>query len=148
MEKQNDGGFTLLESLLVLMVASLFLLIPTLSLEKWQQTSGERLFFARFEKRMAATQQAAIVRQKTRQMMYHPEDATISFSGIGDNKAGIALVIPDAMVYNGVKEIRFKAISGNYSGMVKLKFTIPEKEMAIHYQFMLGSGKYTKEIIK
>lgn len=143
----RNKGFTLLESLVVLVIVSIFLLVPTLSIGSLQKQTEEALFFARFERYIAATQQAAIARQTQTRMLYY--DTYFRFVGYAYNSGQIDLAIPESIqCKERPKSVVFSAISGNYSDLRLVHFVLPEKQMEIKYQFQMGSGKYTKEIIE
>lgn len=139
-------GFTLLESLVVLVVVSIFLLIPTFSIGSIQKYTDEALFFARFERYLSATQQAAIARQTQTRLMYYT--TYFRFIGYAYNSGQIDLKIPESIQCKSPKSIVFSAKSGNYSDLRLIHFVLPEKQMEIKYQFQMGSGKYTKTIIE
>lgn len=140
-------GFTLLESLIVLLIVSLFLLIPTMSVRSIEKHTEESLFFARFERYISATQQAAIRRQEQTRVLYF--NSYFRFSNYSYKGGYTDLPIPETVECKSVpNNIVFSARSGNYSELKLVHFVLPEKQKEVKYQFQMGSGKYTKTIVE
>lgn len=128
-------AFTLLESLLVLMITSFVLLLFTGSITKIVHVVRGELFVVQFENNYKNVQFLATA---TRQPQL------LSASG---NK----LICGNKM--NSIPpEVRIDAFSikfdekGNNSSLKKLNIFLPFEQKTISYQLEMGSGKYKKTI--
>lgn len=145
MRKKEARGFTLVESLITLFVVTSFTLLPTLSTIRLQDKIEIEQFFASLEKRILASQQAAITGML-------PSDMQITASSIYFRtlvSTGIdwsLLIIPKELVYTGTSKLVFSMNSGNNSSLSKMSFYWKEKKETISYQFQMGSGRYIKKI--
>lgn len=145
MRKKEARGFTLVESLITLFVVTSFTLLPTLSTIRLQDKIEIEQFFASLEKRILASQQAAITGML-------PSDMQITASSIYFRtlvSTGIdwsLLTIPKELVYTGTSKLVFSMNSGNNSSLSKMSFYWKEKKETISYQFQMGSGRYIKKI--
>lgn len=149
---QNNSinqGFTLIESLIALLVIAAFLILPALSLQGWQQNMNEDLFIKNFEKNLSATQQAAITKKRVTMVLYDKNirQYSFTFTRYADIKE-VTLKIPERITCQTPKEISFTPGSGNYSKLEVITFTLSRRNKVIKYQFQLGSGKYVKTITK
>src|SRR5690625_2782626 len=75
----NEDGFTLLESLVVLMIASLFLLIPILSLQQATERVQIELFFRDLTSQITLMQNHAMLAGQPTKITFIPARDTISF---------------------------------------------------------------------
>ncbi|WP_271494386.1 competence type IV pilus minor pilin ComGD [Enterococcus sp. 5H] len=141
-------GFTLIESLLVLFICSIFLLLPTLSIKQWQRTLEVEQFLSSFEKRILLTQQMAIVNSVNTQILFSDQGNRITFISpkISANLEEYQLIIPSSLLADGPGKITFKKGSGNNGNLAKYSFVWEEKQQVIEFQFQLGSGRYVKKI--
>lgn len=145
--RRYNQGFTMAEALITLMVVSMFVLLPSLSLSGWQKTMEEELFISSFEKNIAAAQQAAIARQRITRINFLKETIAFMNTKYASNET-VALSIPEGVTCESPGTITFKSTSGNYSELRSVTINVPRRRMSIKYQFMLGSGKYTKTVAK
>lgn len=141
-------GFTLIESLFVLFICSMFILLPTLSIQKWQRVLEVEQFLSSFEKRLLLTQQMAVVNNINTQILFLDQENRITFIGpkIAANLEEIQLIIPASLLADGPEKITFKKGSGNNGNLAKYSFVWEEKQQVIEFQFQLGSGRYVKKI--
>lgn len=145
MKNHRMQGFTLLESLLVLLVSSFFLMLPTLAIREWQQIVKIEGFFHSLEKNILLTQQMAVVQTIDTVILFSEEKQTMEFRTQGG--VGKKLTVPKAIQGRGTKKVLFKKTTGNNGILGKYEFDWPEKSQKIVFQFQMGSGKYVKKVI-
>lgn len=144
----NLLAFTLFETLLVLICCALFLLLPVLSIQSWQQRIEVQQFLASFEKNILFTQQMAIVNGINTSLSFDEEKREISFYATKKIVDGTNVTLPEALIVSGPKQITFKKLTGNNGNLSKFIFNWQSEKQTIEYQFQLGSGRFVKKIIK
>lgn len=144
----NTKGFTLIESLIVLFICSIFLVMPTLALRKWQQVLEVEQFLSSFEKNLLFTQQMAIVSNVDTQILFTEQSAQFDFfyANEGRQWSQFSLKAPASISAQGPKKIIFKKGSGNNGNLSKFSFYWDIKKQIIEFQFQLGSGRYVKKV--
>lgn len=140
----NMKGFTLIESLIVLFTCTIFILLPTLSINKWKRVLEVNQFLSSFEKKILFTQQMAVVNTIDTQIIFLEQDQMINFKNGQIVEA--TLEIPLALTSVGTDKLTFKKGSGNIGKLSKISFFWTEKNQLIEFQFQLGSGRYVKKI--
>lgn len=141
------SAFTLIESLLVLLICCLFLLIPTLTISGWQRQVETEQFLNQFEKQVEAIQQTAIIRGKRTNIDYYANERQFVFSfteGV-QTHYDAKLTVPETLVSKGAIKVFFEANTGNNSELKQITFVWNERKLRIVYQFQLGSGKFVKK---
>ncbi|WP_265456264.1 competence type IV pilus minor pilin ComGD [Enterococcus sp. HY326] len=148
-----NKGFTLIESLIALLVVTAFVLLPSLSLAEWQRNVEEKIFFQRFERLITATQQAAITQNSLTKITEDKDQTEFYFwmKNMDKGTLGVqkVLTIPKSVVPKAgvsTKGMMFKEGTGNNTDMLKFSFRLAGRSTEITYQFQLGSGKYVKKI--
>ncbi|WP_242586736.1 competence type IV pilus minor pilin ComGD [Candidatus Enterococcus ikei] len=143
-------GFTLIESMIVLLICTMFLLLPTLAINKWKQVLEVEQFLSTFEKHLLYTQQMAIVNTVDTQIIFFEQSQQINFMipNNGQYLEEEPLKIPASLKGFGPNKITFKKGSGNNGRLSKFSFSWLEKKQLIEFQFQLGSGRYVKKIEK
>ncbi|MGM0126085.1 competence protein ComGD [Enterococcus sp. AZ194] len=138
-------GFTIAETLIVLLVVTSFIFIPVLASAPLQKKIEIEQFFAVFEKRFLACQQAAITGMLPTNILI--DKTSIYFkTQISTGIKWSLLEIPDELSYTGVAKITFAMSSGNNSSLSKMKFYWKNQNKTVSYQMQLGSGRYIKKI--
>lgn len=141
-------GFTLIEILVVFLVCTLFMLLPTLAINKWRQIVEVDQFLSSFEKKMVFTQQMAVVNAVDTQIIFLEKNQHINFL-IPKNEQIVEdeiLEIPASLEISGSDKLAFKKGSGNINKLSKFSFLWKDKKQLIEFQFQLGSGRYIKKI--
>ncbi|MBP1045221.1 prepilin-type cleavage/methylation domain-containing protein [Enterococcus sp. BWM-S5] len=134
----------MVETLLVLLVTTFLIGLPSLLIEKSQKNIVVNQFFASFEKHLLHTQQLAITGE---------QDTSIIFSEGSDevlfyfDQTKETLRIPEELKAAGPEKIVFKQGTGNNGRLSKYSFEWKDKKKRIDYQFQMGSGRYVKKII-
>lgn len=146
-KKSKYSGFTLLESLIVLLVCTVFTLLPILSLADYQQVIENEQFIESFEKNLLYTQQMAIVMNKDTQIIFNEQTQVFHYI-IEESKEIILKEVPTQIKAKGPSKIVFKQGSGNNGNLSKYTFENQLKKQVIEFQFQLGSGRYVKKINK
>ena len=140
MRKRSIRGFTLVETLMTLFVTTSFTLLPILSIAQVQEKVEIEQFFARLEKRILASQQAAITGMLPSEIRIN--DTSVYFRTLVSTGIDWSLLtIPKELVYTGTSKLIFAMNSGNNSSLSKMNFYWKEKKKTISYQFQMGSGR-------
>lgn len=138
------AGFTLIESLLVLMVSSMFLFFPVVAIEYYQQSAEVLGFCARLEKGLYTIQQSAIIdNTQTRAVYQAAPTPTVSFYGAATEPV-TKIEVPPQLAMQAFPDILFSSQSGNNSSLRRIVFYWQEKKQTISYKFLFGSGRYEK----
>ena len=144
-ESENNGtrgfsGFTLMESLLVLLVSSLFLFFPVVAIEYYQRSAEVFGFCARLEKGLYTLQQSAIIDNTQTRAIYQAEPTpTVSFYGAATEPV-TKIDVPPQLAMQAFPDILFSSQSGNNSSLRRIIFYWQEKKQTISYKFLFGSG--------
>ncbi|WP_249921841.1 competence type IV pilus minor pilin ComGD [Candidatus Enterococcus palustris] len=144
----NMKGFTLIESLFVVFICSIFIMLPTLSIRNWQHMLEVEHFLSSFEKKILFTQQMAVVNTMDTQVIFYEHSQQFNFL-IPKNTNAMEeklVEIPTRLKAVGPDKITFKNGSGNNGKLSKFSFLWAEKNQLIEFQFQLGSGRYVKKI--
>lgn len=140
---RQNAGFTIAESLITLFVISIFLFIPTLTLQPLIAKTKVELFLAQFEQNFLLLQQTAITQQIETTLRFDQEKRVLQYE-ILEQESYPDLPLPEALSCKMTQTIVIKADSGNYSGMESVIFQWEKTK--ITYQFQLGSGRFVKTI--
>ncbi|GGC87071.1 competence type IV pilus minor pilin ComGD [Enterococcus wangshanyuanii] len=144
MKRKVLNGFTLIESLIVVFVCTFFMLLPVLSIERWQRMIEIEQFLSTFEKQLLFTQQMAIVKMTDTQIVFEKEEQQLYFVVSEHEQARLS--VPEGLNASGPNKIVFKAQSGNNGKLAKFTYDWSEKQQSFEFQFQLGSGRYVKKI--
>ncbi|WP_314063685.1 competence type IV pilus minor pilin ComGD [uncultured Vagococcus sp.] len=138
------SGFTLVESLLVLLVVTLVLGLPTLQIRQWRERLEYQGFIEEFEQRLIQTQQSAIVFQRRTRVQTEKEASTIEFGFFkGDGRFVIeTLSIPRGVTIQRSVSLSFIGKSGNVEQHHTFRFQTPYHEQYLEYVYQIGSGRF------
>ena len=126
------SAFTLLESLVVLLITSFTVIALSASVSQVFKSIEEELFYLSFEQLYRDTQKLSCVKQE--KMTLHISEAIIS-NGVSE------INIPDLVQVPKDYTIHFNQSGGN-SSLSKVIFKTLDKEVS--YQLYIGSGNYKK----
>ncbi|MBL1228108.1 prepilin-type cleavage/methylation domain-containing protein [Enterococcus sp. BWB1-3] len=139
----NCSGFTLIETLLVFVVAVSLISLSSLLVEKNISNFSTAQFFSSFEKQLLYTQQMAVVGAVDTEVYFSLEEQQFRFVTGSKEEA---LLLPEALAATGPAKIIFKKGTGNNGNLSKYSFKYSRKNQLIEFQFQMGSGKYVKKI--
>ncbi|MBO1308195.1 prepilin-type N-terminal cleavage/methylation domain-containing protein [Enterococcus sp. 669A] len=147
---KSKCGYTLIESLIVLVVVCSFVLLPTILFASWQQKLERQFFYYQLEKSIVYIQQVAICDQKTTRIDLHQDKQIIYFMAGNEDFPWRELKLPESVVLQSKHSIMFNKNTGNIttnqpeSGNIpKISFT--DSTGTVNYQFQLGSGRYERQ---
>lgn len=146
-------GFTLVETLLVLVVASTFLLIGFSQFKKFEARIAEERFIQSFEQNYLYAQKNAIVTGfETQIVRPKGQDNIFQFETTSDEgfafEEKVVLEIPASIKLGQCPgEHKFHGISGNNSTLSAYEFKCYVMKRTIKFQLQMGSGRYTKVIM-
>lgn len=142
-------GFTLMESLVVLLLLSLFLLLPILTVGRLTQRYQNNYFYHQVRRNFTRFQELCIQRRTSGSVRFNEEN--IQFY-VGDRVDELSIAIPKEIkvtVFRGnnqVSEVRYSAL-GNNSGFFNIEFQDSFRDARIIYRFQLLRGKIHVEEI-
>lgn len=141
------NGFTLIESLIVLFVISLFTFLPGLLLENYRQHLEERQFFAELEQRIILTQQLAVTNQVSTKIKSAGNKQEVHFSTqlvSGETSQDWwILPVPEGIEVISESMISFQKETGKNEGKLGLlHFKVGERK--VKYQFQMGYNRFEK----
>lgn len=141
-------GFTMVESLIVLLVVSIFVFLPLVAIDRYQAYFEVWGFCARLEKGLAVAQQTAIIDARETKVAYSDSPIpTIYFhSTITGEIKMEPLEVPSQLAVRVFPVLTFTSQSGNYTRMETLRFEWLDQQKSIIYKFLFGSGRYDKII--
>lgn len=142
---KNQEGFTLIETLIVLLVSSLLLLMPTLSLGRLIEDLEINLFFHELTSNLTLMQNQAIMGGHGTKVRFYGENEKdrISFEVNSGHPLNRVMVLDKPyyrLVENGVKDFRFKEGTGNITASSTVKIYTTQGEYKLTY--LLGSGRF------
>lgn len=144
MNRNANEGFTLFECLLVLLIMTIFIMVPIISLKKWKEKTDVEMFLNQVERSIQQTHQSAIV-DGTMTVISQVKDTQkpyLKFTYYHHGKqVNDELYIKEPLELMDNKTIRFNAYSGNIQKIEIIKFKNKQNNRFISYQFQLGSGK-------
>ncbi|MCI1902580.1 MAG: type II secretion system GspH family protein [Enterococcaceae bacterium] len=140
----NKRGFTLLETLIVMMIASMMMLLALFGWGRLQDDLEEQRFLANFERNIQHIQQVAIIQEVVTFFRFSKQDGEITFYS---RKNGYLtkiheMKIPSAIEAAGSAETQFLRGSGNISKLTSYTFQLKNQQKKVTYQFQVGSGRF------
>ena len=135
-------GFTLLESLLVLMCVTVSLIVPILGIKSWKEQTEVSLFFNQLERKIQQTHQSAIieVNDSAIDQLIVPQRFVFTYYHHGEHRQDI-MEVKAPLKLRSSEKIEFLGKSGNIKEIRVIKLEDHLNKKVIEYQFQLGSGK-------
>ena len=147
MIKLDEKGFTLLETILVLMITSSLLLFPVLLIENVTESVQIDLFFRELTSKITNMQSYAILHDQTTDIQFNPEENTIKFRIVDANVQNDILNETwelDDTYYclkgKTTKTFGFKRGTGNITKSNRISFHTTQGEYELIY--LMGSGRF------
>ncbi len=150
-KSENNGtrgfsGFTLMESLLVLLVSSLFLFFPVVAIEYYQRSAGSFRLCARLEKdSIPCSNRPSSITHKLEQSIKQSQHQLFHFTALQLSPV-TKIDVPPQLAMQAFPDILFSSQSGNNSSLRRIIFYWQEKKQTISYKFLFGSGRYEKSL--
>lgn len=135
-------GFTLLESLLVLMCVIVSLIVPILGIKSWKEQTEISLFLNQLERRIQQTHQSAIIEgnDSSIDQLIQPQRFVFTYYHHGGHRQEI-MEVKAPLKLRSSEKIEFLNKSGNIKEIRVIKLEDHLNKKVIEYQFQLGSGK-------
>lgn len=142
--KHNHNGFTLVESLLVLLVVTLFLGLPMLQIRRWKERLEYQAFIDEFEQRLVQTQQSAIVFRRQTRVQTEKNTLTIDFAlyQVDGRFVVEKLNIPKGVTIQRNVYMSFIGKTGNVEQNHTFRFQTPFHNKYLDYVYQIGSGRF------
>lgn len=141
--KINHKGFTLTESLVVLMIVSIMLMVGVSVTKNSKDELAVRHFLNRLDRQILLNHQASFVEEQLVWMGREPESRTISFV-IGEQK--FSLPIPEVLHVSYFPTMNFSKGTGNSKNMHSFSVYWNEKNLEVSYDFLFGKGHYERTV--
>lgn len=150
MKRNQDAGFTLIETLITLLVISLLLLMPTLSFEKITKSMQTDLFFRELSSNITLMQNHAILTGHKTVVEFVPQENLIRFkedkSSLGSTHPIYREMYLQEEVYefygNDYGQVAFNGWTGNITSKNGWTTYIQTSEGLYKIVFWLGSGRF------
>ncbi|MBO0437703.1 competence type IV pilus minor pilin ComGD [Vagococcus fluvialis] len=142
---KGNSGFTLLESLIVMLCISVFFLVPLIMIKNWKEQLEVTMFLNKLERGIEKTHQSAIIESHGTSINQKQNSSEIIFNyWHHQKKMSDYLKVEYPFVLKTNETIDFKNTTGNISKLqvIKLRDELNKKE--ITYKFQIGSGKVIK----
>ena len=140
-------GFTLLESMLVLSILSVFIFLPILSIRSITETLQVTHFFAQLEKNLLVCQQTAIVSNRSTYLAQASGQRQVLNFRLSPGEWLEPLPVPESLTVGNLSgKITFTGGTGNADASRKILFTWPKQQQQITYKFLFGKGRFEQEI--
>lgn len=142
MKSLDEKGMLLFEMLLVLFVAAVLVLIPTIYTKQTKKQLENQLFIEEFQSHMTAIQNYAVLSGQVTMMTVSSQYKTIQFKVIGDeqNELNQLIYLPETITTPTHKNYHFNGYTGNLRIFDTLVFYINQERHTMTFQ--LGSGRY------
>ncbi len=137
-------AFTLLETLIVLSVLSLFASVSFVAIPKIQEELEVYYFLNQFENNILLTQQAAIFSVVRTTIKKEYQQNYIEFLLEGNRK--VTQTAPPALNFKVFPPVYFGIGTGNIVKTETIIFSWENKKQEIKYEFLFGKGRYEKTI--
>lgn len=144
--KKKYAGYTLVEVLIVLLLASLFVGLPVTVLPRFQENLSVHQFFNQFDKNILLTQQSSLFSDAFTDIYKEAEGERRLVFDL-DQDGRIILPLPPGLTVKDFPLIRFNKDTGSTSRLAKIYFTWQSRKQQVVYTFLLGKGHYEKEIV-
>ncbi|MGX6978831.1 competence type IV pilus minor pilin ComGD [Vagococcus elongatus] len=142
------GGFTLIESLLVLLVVSVMLGLPYLSFHRWGERMNAIYFFSEFEAYYHRTQLSAMTSSMPCTIYVKKKEVIFIYRDLAARQQLVSLDLPAEVTTSADFSIQINGTSGNTKDMKSFNFFNTASKETVTYKIQLGSGKLDKEIQK
>lgn len=143
MKWKEDAGVTLIESLLVLSIISMFIALPIYQLDQVRKQSETQLFFESLSSSITLIHNYSVLNGEWTAMEYRPSRGTLHFKVLSSTNHPVdhVLRVPDHMrILGTVNEVRFSGRSGTITNPHTVTFqTINGKVDCV---FQIGSGRF------
>lgn len=144
------AGFTLIESLLVLLVVISLIYYPLQQWSSWQEELVVEDFFKLFELNLVSAQFSSVSYQKRATARVMRGDTFVTFfyqrNSQDEEKKTSVIWIPNELEAAKDTTLTYLQKTGNVSEIVSFKFRQRSNDRVYTYQFYLGSGRFVKKI--
>jgi len=143
MKKQT--GFTLLESLLILIISTGLLLLPTLSIDQVTDSIQIDLFFRELTSKITMMHNHTLLHNERTSVQFSPSNELIRFRVAGDSTHPLNSEIslagkPYTLERIDYHAFSFKTVTGNISSSDTVTFNTTEGKY--RFTYLLGSGRF------
>lgn len=142
---ENQEGFTLIETLIVLLISSILLLVPTLSMERLTEELEINLFFHELTSNLTLMQNQAIMGGRGTKVSFleTKERDYITFDVNVGHPLNREMILDrpyHLVAKNKPEEFRFKGGTGNITSSSTIKIYTTKGQYKLTY--LLGSGRF------
>ncbi|MEG0550185.1 MAG: competence type IV pilus minor pilin ComGD [Vagococcus sp.] len=142
MNKKEYEGFTLIESLLVLLTITIFITVPLISLKRWKEKTKVEMFLSQLERRIQQTHQSAILEQHSTKISQVESENYFKFEYYHHGvQYRDVLYVEEPLNLRTTDTIEFIHNTGNLKVIQGIRIEDNLNKRNIIYSFQLGSGK-------
>lgn len=140
---KQEEGITIIESLLVLSLVSVFISLPVIQFSRLSQKAETEVFIEAFNSSLTLAQNYAVLNDEWTAVDLKPAHGEITFRVVGKRNHPIehTLKLPEHIqLLNSGTEFRFSRKSGNMGSYGPVRFRTPEG--VVEFAFQMGSGRF------
>ena len=141
----STSGFTLIESLLVLLLVSIIVTLSVGVTKELERELAVRHFFTKLDRHILLNHQASFVEQGEVFMGRESGSRSIYFK-VGEQS--FSLPVPEELRVSNFPPMNFTIGTGDKGQMRSFYVTWEAKKIEISYNFLFGKGHYEKKIRK
>jgi len=143
----NNDGFTLWECLCVLLVISIFGLLPVIRVEKWKEKQNVTAQLVMFERLYEKSQHSAIIEKESSKIFADRDSQRIIFNyTLKGQKKEEFLYIEEPLRINKKSSLELQPGTASPSKLETFSFFDQSSQTKIDYIVQLGSSKVFKYV--
>lgn len=147
-EQFKYRGFTLIETLLVLLVTLIFISLPIFYFNSWQSYCEKALFYSQFEHFYQRAQQGAIIERRQSDINCDKREGRICFSYYqhGQKQSKILKLPKTITMLNEPKLHLVGGTGGNAGQLNNFCFREERTKVEVTYSCQMGNAKIIKHV--
>lgn len=146
--KEEDGFFTLIEGVIVLIIVSFILTVPSIQIKPLESVLTTDLFIEQLKTEITLLHQNAVLNGETSVIEVDPGRDIINLSVINNSVSPLnkTIQLPDQLsMFGGYKRFSYRPYSGNITNVDRVRFS--DSNRTFEFVFQVGSGRfYVREI--
>lgn len=149
-KESRHRGFTLIESLCVIVIVTIALGIPLYSTKRWQEQQAAQRTLLSFERLFAQTHQSSLLEEMYSSVFVDRKNQQITFNRPYHQQRDIEVLRIESplSVTSSVEELRFTGKGSRPSSLAVYTFYNQQTNEKTIYKVQLGSGKVNKYVEK
>lgn len=141
--KEEDGFFTLIEGIIVLLMVTFLLTLPSIQTKSLEYSMTTDLFIEQLRSDILLLHQYAVVNGETTVIEADPGRDRITFTVVNNASSQLnkSIQLPEQLsMFGGYKRFSYRPYSGNITNVDRIRFSNSERTFEIVFQ--VGSGRF------